>query len=222
MLDHEPIPNTVYISSSGFPVMYMGEAYDHNDCSKRKLVYRLLTESFDSERGTMFTCPSEHFKKVFSPISEYDLERKVYKRRVVLLVLGSRFNTFGMLSPCTDNLKLLHDYSKRDKPPVRITSQTRDSGFPRYYEDDECQEAWLENLRVKTYGDRNQYYVLSGDLVSDRLDDEYVKQFFPLNQDNQFVIPNRFVTYIQVETKTDTGDDGRVLLEALRNAFAIV
>lgn len=221
MLKHDPIPNTIYISGSGFPVMFIGMVKDYDDCNSEKVLYSLLTESFDMERKTMFHCPMEHFKERFSPISEYDAERKVFKRRVPLLILGSRFNTYGMLSSNDHNLKLLQEFIVRHKHPVRISSQTRDTGLPRYYTDDECKEAWLEHIRLEGY-EGGKYQVLSADLVTDRLDDPYVQQFFPMDDEGRFVVPNRYVTFIQVESEEDRGEDGRVLLEKLHNAFALI
>lgn len=221
MLDHAPILNTIYISGSGFPVMYHGEAHQAQDCSQIQAVYSLLTESFDSERRTLFYCSPVDFKERFNPISEYDAERKVVKRRVCLLVLGSRFNTFGMLSPCEHNVKLLREYAERDALPVRITTPTRDADFPDYYQAQDCQEAWLENPCVRSY-DNGKYYVLSADLVSEQLDNDYVKGFFPINDQGQFVVPQRYITSIQIESEADHHTDGRVLLKRLHNAFALV
>lgn len=222
MLNHDPIPNTVYVSASGFPVMFLGVSHDAEDCSKKQMTFSLVTESFDSERKTLFTTSLERFRERFSPISEYDAERKVFKRRVMLMVLGSKFHTHGMLSPNAQNYALLKEYAERDHHPVRITNMTRDPDMPRYYGAEECQDAWLENLTLNTYGDQGQYHVLSADLVTDRMEDDYVKQFFPRDDHGRFTLPARYITSIQVETAEDWAEDGRVQLTALRNAFALV
>lgn len=222
MLDHNPIPNTVYISASGFPVMYVGEASNANDCTLKKAMYYTLTETFDSERRTLFYTSPENFKERFSPITEYDEERKQYRRRVVLMVLGSRFNTYGMLSKNDHNTALLNEFVSRDYHPVRIASMTRETDFLRYYTDDECKEAWLENLKLRVYGNNDEFIVMSADLVSDDIENEYVKQFFPRNEAGMLALPQRFVTSVQVETEEEHAPDGRVNLKALHNAFAIV
>lgn len=222
MLKHEPIPNTVYISSSGFPVMFLGISSDSEDCTKKQATYSLVTESFDSERKSLFTCSVERFKERFSPISEFDEERKVFKRRVMLVTLGSKFYTHGMLSPNEKNQTLLEEFVARERHPVRITNMTRDPDMPRYYTDEECQDAWLENLNIATYGDQNQFKVLSAELVTDQLDNEYVQQFFPRDDQGRFTLPNRYVTSIQVETEEDWAIDGRAQLKVLHNAFALI
>jgi len=221
MLDHLPIPKTVYISRSGFPVMFHGMAKQADDCTQSKVIYSLLSESFDSLRGDMFYGELSQFQERFTPISQLVNDDKQFKRRVMLLTLGSRFNTFGMLSACQANLDLLLEFRERVRPGVRITNMVRDEGFPRYYEDADCTEAWLEDLQVTSYND-GQYYVLSADLVTDKLDDPYVQQFFPLDEEGRFTIPNRYVTSIQVETEEDHHHDGRLLLKKLHNAFALV
>jgi len=76
MLDHNPIPSTIYISGSGFPVMFHGVASHADDCSQKQVVYSLLTESFDSVRGTLFYNTEEAFKERFSPISPLILNAK--------------------------------------------------------------------------------------------------------------------------------------------------
>lgn len=222
MLDHNPIPSTIYISGSGFPVMFHGIAKNAVDCTQELVMYSLLTETFDSERRTLFYTTLERFQDRFGPISAYDPERKTFSRRVMLMVLGSRFNTHGMLANDEHNLKLVREFMDRERHPVRITNMTRDPGWSRYYTDEECQEAWLEKLALYTYGDKGQYHVLSADLVTDRLEDDYVKKFFPRNAEGQFVIPDRFITSIQVETEEQHAEDGRVMLKRLYNAFALV
>jgi len=221
MLNHDPIPNTIYISGSGFPVLYHGNAKQAQDCNLEQAVYSVLTETFDSERKTLFYCSPQDFKERFNPITEWDESRKVLKRRVLLLVLGSRFNTFGMHSACEHNVKLLAAYAALDKPPVRIANVTRDPDFPRYYGDEECTDGWLENLCLRSY-DEGRYYVLSGDLVSDQLENTYVQEFFPRNNDGLFIVPSRYITSVQVETEDETHTDGRVLIKRLHNAFALV
>ncbi len=222
MLDHNPIPSTIYISGSGFPVMFHGVASHADDCSQKQVVYSLLTESFDSVRGTLFYNTEEAFKERFSPISTFDPERKTFRRRVILLVLGSRFNTFGMFANDEHNLSLVREFMKREYQPVRITNMTRDIEFPRYYTDDECKEGWLENLTLRAYGDQKQFHVLSADLVTDQLEDEYVVQFFPRDDKGRFVVPARYITSIQVETEEQHADDGRVMIKRLHNAFGLV
>lgn len=222
MLGHKPISNTVYISGNGFPVLFHGMAKNAVDCSLEQATYSNLTETFDTERRTLFYTTPELFRERFSPISTYDEVTKTFRRRVVLMILGSRFHTYGMLSNNKHNQDVLKEYVSRDKHPVRITNMVRDPEFPRYYTVDECQEAWLENLTITQYGAEEEYSVLSADLVSDRLDDEYVKQFFPRNDEGLFIIPSRFITSIQLETEDNHAEDGRVLIKVLHNACALV